>query len=148
MDRLNISSIEPCTKVQTEKISVIIPAFNEERFLSKTIAAVKRNDFPMNNCQIIVVNNGSTDRTSEIARNSDVEVIECVRMFVGAARNLGVQKARGEYLAFLDADCIPQTDWLREGIRSLEVEPCVTGAVYGLPEDAGWIEKTWFSQKK
>lgn len=144
----SVSTVEPDSEVRKVKISVVIPAFNEERILAETIAAVKANDFPVDDYEIIIVNNGSTDRTSEIVRRANVKLVECNRRFVGAARNLGVESAQGEYLAFLDADCVPHSDWLREGLKSLELEPCITGAVCGIPKDAEWLEKAWFSQKR
>lgn len=130
------------------KISVIIPAFNEERLISKSIAAVQATEISISDYEIIVVNNGSTDRTAEIASNFGVILLNSDRRFVGAARNLGAKEARGEYLAFLDADCIPASDWLCEGLRSLGQDKCVTGAVCGIPDEAGWMERAWFAQKK
>lgn len=130
------------------KVSVIIPAFNEEKYLLDTILAIKANDFPVSDYEIIVVNNGSTDRTADIARDAGAMIINSDRKFVGAARNLGARQAKGEILAFLDADCIPAEDWLREGIVSVSREPCVTGAECGFPDEAGWLERSWFSQKK
>jgi glycosyltransferase involved in cell wall biosynthesis len=130
------------------KVSVVIPAFNEEKFLSKTIEAVRANEISEEDYEIIVVNNGSSDRTAEIARRAGVTLVESERRFVGAARNMGARVARGEVLSFLDADCIPKTDWLREGIKSLDQEKCVTGAQCEAPDDAGWIERVWFSHQR
>jgi glycosyltransferase involved in cell wall biosynthesis len=130
------------------KVSVIIPAFNEEQYLSATLAALQLNDFPKSDYEIIVVNNGSTDRTSEIAQKAGVRLVETGRRFVGAARNLAAREATGEIFAFLDADCVPALDWLREGVRSLSLEYCITGAKVGVPDDAGWMERVWFSQSK
>jgi glycosyltransferase involved in cell wall biosynthesis len=140
--------MESGTKANTVKVSVIIPAFNEERFLSGVISAVQANKYPATDYEIIVVNNGSTDRTAVIARKAGVLVVESERKFVGVARNLGARQAHGEILAFLDADCFPAEDWLREGVRSLAQEHCVTGAECGIPDDAGWMERSWFSQKR
>lgn len=130
------------------KISVIIPAYNEEKLLPSVIAAIKANDFPTDNFEIIVIDNGSTDRTAEIAQEEGVILVESERRFVGAARNLGARQARGEFLAFLDADCLPSRNWLEEGLRSLTQEHCVTGEQCEAPDQAAWLEKSWFSQKK
>jgi hypothetical protein len=56
-------------------------------------------------------------------------------------------QARGDVLAFLDADCVARSDWLREGVRSVRQEPCVCGHAYDVPLDASWIERDWFCQR-
>jgi glycosyltransferase involved in cell wall biosynthesis len=83
-------------------ISVIIPAHNEERYLAETLEALRGQTYGW--YEILVVANGCSDRTAEVARG------RCHRLFVlsqkslGHARNLGARMARGEVLLFLDAD--------------------------------------------
>ncbi|MCD6099200.1 MAG: glycosyltransferase family 2 protein [Candidatus Marinimicrobia bacterium] len=90
------------------KISIIIPAHNSEKYIERPLKSITEQDFP--EIEVIVVDNGSTDKTydraKEILYNSPLEwkVIKIKKSNVGMARNLGMKKARGEYLYFLDSD--------------------------------------------
>jgi glycosyltransferase involved in cell wall biosynthesis len=92
-------------------VSVIVPFFNAERFLSESIASVLSQTFP--GSELLLVDDGSTDGGTAIARThaagepARVRYLEHpghARRGASAARNLGIQHARGRYLAFLDAD--------------------------------------------
>lgn len=92
------------------KISLIIPAYNEGKFLSKTLASVKAAketyDHP-SLIEIIVVDNGSTDNTENIAQRFGARVIFEKERRIASARNRGAEAAEGEIVGFLDADtCI------------------------------------------
>ncbi len=90
-------------------ISVIIPCYNQGQFLQEAIQSVLEQDYP--DKEIIVVNDGSADNTPEVAnRYRDMIVyIEQSNKGAAAARNAGIRVAKGEYIAFLDADdvCLP-----------------------------------------
>jgi glycosyltransferase involved in cell wall biosynthesis len=86
----------------TRKISVIIAAHNEEAYLRETIEALQRQNYKW--FEIIVVANGCTDRTVQIARSRCHRLIVLSQKSLGIARNLGARMARGEILVFLDAD--------------------------------------------
>lgn len=124
-------------------VTVIIPAFNEERWLPACLEALTTGTLSRQRYEILVVDNGSTDRTPEIAAHYADEVISLQGGNVSILRNRAAEKARGRVLAFLDADCIPEPDWLESGLTALEAEPCVTGARYALPEHPAWVEKDW-----
>lgn len=85
-------------------ISAIIPVHNGERYLAEAIRSVLAQTLPPD--EIIVVDDGSTDASGEIARDfgPPVRVLTQANLGPAAARNLGVQHATGELLAFLDAD--------------------------------------------
>lgn len=86
-------------------ISVIIPAHNEERYILRTVQSVKNQRFK--NFEIIVVDDGSTDRTASIVKNeADFVVSLKKKSGPAAARNMGVKKSSGEMLIFLDADTV------------------------------------------
>ncbi|MEO1766434.1 glycosyltransferase family 2 protein [Thiobacter aerophilum] len=87
-------------------ISVVIPLYNKEKHIAKTIDSVLAQTRPP--AEVIVINDGSTDRGAEIVRSyaKPVRLIEQANYGVSAARNLGLREARHEHVAFLDAD-----DW-------------------------------------
>lgn len=86
-------------------ISVIIPLYNKERSVASTLQTVLNQTFQ--NFEIIVVNDGSTDHSVEEVRkvaDSRIRLIHQSNAGVSAARNRGIEEAKGEYVAFLDAD--------------------------------------------
>lgn len=84
-----------------EKVSVIIPAFNEEKNISKTIEIAKKGKFVDD---ILVINNLSTDGTEEIAKNQGARVERCNFQGKGYAMEKGIQCAKNDIIVFLDAD--------------------------------------------
>ncbi len=124
-------------------VTVIIPAFNEERWLPVCLRRLTAGTLPRDRYEILVIDNGSTDRTPEIAARFADRVITVKGGNVSTIRNQAATLARGEVLAFLDADCIPADDWLEAGLASIHLEPCVTGAPYYLPENPAWVERDW-----
>lgn len=99
------------------KVSIVIPAFNEEHHIAESIRAALAQDYPR--FEVIVVDNGSTDRTMEIAAQFPVTVISEPRKGTNYARERGRQAATGEIIANFDADCLPSPDWLSIGIARL-----------------------------
>ncbi len=86
-------------------VSIIIPAHNEERYIEKTLSHIKRQSYKK--MEVIVVDDGSTDKTVEVSRKYANRVIELKkRKGVSYARNAGAKVARGNLLVFLDADTI------------------------------------------
>jgi 1,2-diacylglycerol 3-alpha-glucosyltransferase len=83
-------------------VSIIIPALNEEKYIEKTLKSVRRQTYPK--IEVIVVDNGSTDRTGEIAKKYANKVIVEEKRGIGIARNRGAKEAKGDILLFLDAD--------------------------------------------
>jgi glycosyltransferase involved in cell wall biosynthesis len=91
-------------------ISVVIPAFNEEKFLGNCLFSLKNQDF--NDFEIIVVDNNSRDKTSKIAKKFGVKLVSEKNQGAAFARNRGAKEAKGEILAFTDADTILPKNWL------------------------------------
>jgi glycosyltransferase involved in cell wall biosynthesis len=130
------------------KISVIIPTYNEERYVGQCIQSVRRQNYPADLVEIIVVDNGSTDDTLAICEGSADLVLRHPGIRVGAMRNRGAQTATGQIVAFLDADCIADEDWLRNAATLLAEIMCITGGAHDLPDHPHWIERAWYSQER
>ena len=96
------------------KFSIIIPAYNEEKYIEKTVRAALRQDIPRKDFEIIVVDNNSTDKTSEVAKRAGADkVVLEKKKGTNMARERGFEESRGKIVAFLDADCAPPKNWLR-----------------------------------
>jgi glycosyltransferase involved in cell wall biosynthesis len=102
-------------------ISFIIPAYNEERELSSTLAAIRGAASDVSHpFEIIVVDDASTDATPEIAEQAAARVVSIHRRQIAAARNAGARAAQGEYLFFVDADTRINQTHVTEAMTLLE----------------------------
>jgi len=102
-------------------ISFIVPAHNEELELPGTLAAIHAAAMDVAQpYQIIVVDDASTDATSEIAMRSGAKVVRIERRQIAAARNAGGHAAQGEYLFFVDADTRIKQTHITEAITALQ----------------------------
>ena len=105
------------SKEENVFLSVIIPAYNAEKYIQKSILSVIRQEIPK--MEIIVVNDGSTDRTAEIVLSltCEYEYIKLITISnkgVSHARNVGLSLAKGEYITFVDAD-----DYLEKNVYQI-----------------------------
>jgi glycosyltransferase involved in cell wall biosynthesis len=96
-----------------KKISVIVPFSNAERYLSENLRGLLAQQYPATDYELIMIDNNSTDASGEIVRQYPrVTLLSEKKRGAYAARNLGLAKAQGDIIAFTDADCIPDSDWL------------------------------------
>jgi glycosyltransferase involved in cell wall biosynthesis len=129
-------------------VSIIIPALNEEKMIERCLESLAQLDFPRDRFEVILVDNGSIDRTVAIAKSFEdrvkLTILKKTGVRISALRNLGAREARGSILAFLDADCLAPRDWLD---RIVELTPPqaagIVGAHYLLPEDSSLVGRTW-----
>ena len=109
------------------KLSIVVPAFNEERLLAATLQSIQvaaRVFEPSGGWELIVCDNNSSDRTAEIARASGAQVVIEPHNQISRARNRGASVAAGEWLLFVDADSSPSCEIfadLKEAIESGQV---------------------------
>lgn len=100
-----------------KKISLYTPCLNAKKTIAKCIEAVLRQTYPIE--EIIIVDDGSSDNTALVASKYNVRIIQHkVNMGLAASRNTGVLNSRNEYIASLDADCIPSPDWVEKLIEN------------------------------
>jgi glycosyltransferase involved in cell wall biosynthesis len=107
-------------------VSVIVPVRNGERTIGDCLTSLVNLDYPAERLEILVVDNGSTDRTAEIARGYSVRYLREDQRGASRARNRGIEESTGEVLAFTDADCVATRGWLAEVVSEFE-DPEVGG---------------------
>lgn len=134
--------------VDAPKISVVIPALNEEVVIGRCLNALAKNEFPKSAFEVIVVDNGSTDRTIEVAScfkdTLTLKILKLEKVHISALRNRGAAEARGRFLAFLDADCLAPPGWLLSALHRFDdPQAGIVGAHYGIPDDSTWVGRTW-----
>lgn len=119
-------------------VSVIMPAYNSSAYIAEAIGSVLDQDY--GNLELIVVDDGSSDDTTALARSfgEKVTVIEQANSGPAAARNRGVMQARGELLAFMDSDDVWAPGKVKAQVDYLQQHPDV-GIVYG--RLIRWLEK-------
>jgi len=118
---------------RTPRVSVVIPVYQGERWIAGCLKSVLDQTFPSDLYEVIVVNNGSTDRTAAIAEGFPVRVVDEPRRGVGSARNAGVAQASGELIVFTDADCVADPNWLAALVGRFDSEPGLGGVGGYLP---------------
>lgn len=108
------------------KVSVLVPAFNEEKYIRQTLLALLQQDYP--NFEVIVADNASTDRTSSIVQELidimpkagiSIKLVYENRRGTNFARECARQASGGSIIAQIDADCIPGKCWISKGVLSL-----------------------------
>jgi glycosyltransferase involved in cell wall biosynthesis len=121
------------------KLSVIIPAYNEEKLLpgclAQVAAAVRANASPDWSAEVIVCDNNSTDRTPQLAREARAQVVFEPVNQISRARNAGARAASGDWLLFIDADSYLHPTTLADLLRALRRGRCAGGGcIVGLDE--------------
>lgn len=131
------------------EISFIIPTLNEERNLPTTIDSIKKT-MGERKYEIIICDNGSTDKTPSIARNLGATVYEDSTATIGGLRNLGARMSTGGVLVFLDADVSLDYSWWKELQNLLKnwttQRNFITGSPCLISNDSGFYERNWFSK--
>ncbi|MBD3155535.1 MAG: glycosyltransferase [Candidatus Aenigmarchaeota archaeon] len=100
--------------MELPRVSIIIPAYNEEKTISKCLSSIKKLCYPKSKLETIVIDDGSIDNTAKVVSKFDVNLIKGGHKGVGIARNLGIKKSKGEIIVFVDADEVMNKVFLRE----------------------------------
>jgi glycosyltransferase involved in cell wall biosynthesis len=113
------------------KISIIVPAFNEEAMLAESLASIRRAatafDAAGFGWELIVCDNNSTDRTPDIARQAGARVVFEPVNQIARARNAGAAAATGEWLVFVDADSHASPGLFADVAREIAAGRCIAG---------------------
>jgi dolichyl-phosphate beta-glucosyltransferase len=128
-------------------LSVVIPAYNEEKRLVPTLARVQQylaaQDYQS---EIIVVDNASADRTAEVAREAGVAVLHEPRRGKGAAVRTGMLAARGEFVLFSDADLSTPIEEVEKLLAGLKAGASLAIASRGLPTSNITVHQPWYRE--
>ena len=133
------------------KISVVVPAFNEERLLPGSLASIRAAMRGFDGLgwasELIVCDNNSTDRTAEIARAAGaIVVFEPVNQ-IARARNSGAAAATGDWLIFVDADSHPSAQLFADAAEQIQAGRCLAGGSTVRMDEhfllAGFFTWTW-----
>lgn len=115
-----------------KKVTVLIPAYNEEKSIAQTIESIRNVDYPKEKLEIIIIDDGSKDLTYQIAKkysttkNPQVKVITKKNGGKSSALNLGIKKSKGEIIITMDADTFVQRDAIKRMISHFHGEDIVS----------------------
>lgn len=106
------------------QVSIIIPVYNSEEFILDCLNSVINQTFPKQKMEVIVINDGSTDKTSKVldgfAYRKNWKIISQENQGPAAARTRGLKEAKGEYVFILSHDCIAAPDWVESVVAEFE----------------------------
>lgn len=106
-------------------LSIIVPVYNVEKYLSKCLDSLLAQDISISDYEIIVINDGSTDKSLSIAESyresfSNIRVISQINKGLGGARNTGIKASKGKYLFFVDSDDLIKKNSLKLLLEFME----------------------------
>ena len=108
------------------KVSVLVPVFNDPTGIENILHSLVRQSYPKHLYEIIVIDNGSTDKTYQVASKFQQNYPDMIKVLVEdsiqssyAARNTGYTASKGEIIAMIDADCTPIPEWIENGVYVL-----------------------------
>ena len=135
----------------TMEMAFILPTLNEEIHIGGVLDTVMEHCGHGFRYEVIVVDNGSSDRTVEIAVEKGAICIHAPSCTISSLRNLGVARTSAAVLVFLDADVYLGQGWgkrIGAVIARLQHEPnIITGSLYGISGENNWIERVWFAPR-
>jgi len=132
-------------------ISIIVPAYNEERLIGETLRQIQAAQGPFAGrawqTELIVCNNNSSDRTAEIAEAAGAQVVFEPINQIARARNRSAAAAKGDWLIFIDADSHPSAELFEDVAQQIESGKCLAGgsvvALMGNHPRASWFAGMW-----
>lgn len=129
-------------------VSFIIVVFNEAKVLGRTFAAIKKLELPAAiTVETIAIDGGSKDDSVIEARSLGFDrIIELPGANIPVCRNAGIRAARGEWIAFVDADCVLDASWLTHAAKLMQSAPqLVLGWPASPPTPGTWVTRAWYA---
>ena len=139
---LQHAKLQAVARLMSIAISVVVCVFNGANTLAGCLRALEQQRFPRDQFEIVVVDDGSTDDSAQVARRFNVRLEQGPHRGLAAARNTGWRAARGDWVAFTDDDCGPARHWLQSLWQSIHQVPSAVrvlgaaGRIVGFPSNA------------
>ncbi|MBI1875759.1 MAG: glycosyltransferase [Acidobacteria bacterium] len=125
-------------------VSFIVPVRNDRDRLARCLQSIAASAYPADCVEVVVVDSGSTDDSVDVARRAGATVMTLQGSNVAELRNAGSRRARGEILAFVDADHEIGAGWLRSAVEDLWRHGVgAVGALCHAPLDGTWVQRTY-----
>lgn len=131
-------------------ISVVVCVFNEEELLQKCLEGLSKQSYASDCFEVLIIDDESTDQSFNIAANfiknlhDDLPYIKCISIHHGGlsvARNVGIQQSKGDIIAFIDGDAIPDADWLKEIAYAILAGADYVGGRIDLLNTYSWVAR-------
>jgi glycosyltransferase involved in cell wall biosynthesis len=130
-------------------ISIVVLTFNCEKTIEKCLASLKAQSYSNGKIEIIILDNGSNDRTIEIIEDNHDSYHYATLLSIAALRNKGLALAKAKIVGFVDSDCVIDVNWVNNAITCIKRENAtVVGYKYHLPPHTTYFERTWYSLSK
>ena len=137
------------TPLRRLHVSFIIPVRNDAARLRRCLDSIERNRAAFADFEVVVVDNGSTDDTAEVASAAGARVLSLPGLRVSELRNRGAAAATGSILAFVDADHELVPTWAASAADVLQrAEIGAAGALYSAPRRGTWVQRMYGSPRK
>lgn len=134
----------PCVSSVIPTVSVVVPVYNGADTIAACLKSLLNQDYPAEAYEIIVVENGSTDATTQVVEKYPVRLFHNDKRGPAPARNLGIAQSEAEIVAFTDADCVAEPQWLSKLMQPY-TDPqvgCVGGAIrVSTPGEGTFVER-------
>jgi glycosyltransferase involved in cell wall biosynthesis len=123
------------------KFSIVICSYNGAEYIAEALQSLEALNYPKASYEVIVVNDGSTDATASIvSKFKHVKLVNrAARQGVGSARNAGLEKASGKWVAYLDDDCVASQDWLKHIEKSFDEEEAIAIGGHVAPKTTQYL---------
>lgn len=131
--------------MKTPFVSVIIPSYNSEAVIAQCLEKILEQSYPRNCYEVIVVDNASTDASAAIIKSFPVKYWYEARPGPAAARNSALKQARGEYILFIDADCLASRDLIANHIQAHRALKLKDPAVKVIGGGIGGINRNYWA---
>ena len=130
-------------------VSIVIPLYNAQAWIAETLESVLNQSYPRERLELIIVDDGSTDGSAEIAENALAgaslrhEIIQTDNGGPGRARNIGWRRAAGAWIQFLDADDVLHPEKIERQMAAAKAAPEDVAVVYSAWQRFGRVEQSW-----
>lgn len=132
------------------KFSIVIPVLNGEKYIGLCIDNIRKMEIENIELNLIVVDNGSTDSTISILESKNINYIIRKDINISSLRNIGANLSSGEFIGFVDSDCLVDKHWMLGAINILNTNSSIgiVGRYYDVCDNPTWLEHAWCERRK